>query len=119
VKAIVLDSGDHVLRVRGADRPTWELPMGRVGDGETVEAAVRRMLGSDLAITLEGAPLFIGLEPNGAAEPEGHIAGAVNAQVTGVRRRVRGTCHHLVITSDDKGIRKARRCWAFRGFFGL
>jgi ADP-ribose pyrophosphatase YjhB (NUDIX family) len=74
VKAIVLDSGNHVLLVRGADRPTWELPMGRVKDGETVETAVRRTLGSDLAITLEGAPLFIGLEPNGAAEPEGHIA---------------------------------------------
>lgn len=74
VKAIVLDSGDRVLLVRAADSPTWELPMGRVKDGETVEEAVRRMLGSDLAITLEGAPLFIGLEPSGAAKPEGHFA---------------------------------------------
>ena len=74
VKAIVLDSGDHVLLVRGADGAAWELPRAQVKDGETVEEAVRRMLGSDLAITLEGAPLFIGLEPNSAAKPEGHFA---------------------------------------------
>ncbi len=74
VKAIVLDSSDHVLLVRAADGAAWELPRAQVKDGETVEAAVRRMLGSDLAITLEGAPLFIGLEPNSAAKPEGHFA---------------------------------------------
>ena len=73
-KAIVLDSGNRVLLVRDADGAAWALPRAQVKNGETVEAAVRRMLRSDLAITLEGAPLIIGLEPNGAAGPEGHIA---------------------------------------------
>lgn len=74
VKAIVLDGGDHVLLVRAEDGAAWELPRAQVKDGETVEAAVRRMLGPDLAITLEGAPLVIGLETDVAAKPRGHIA---------------------------------------------
>jgi ADP-ribose pyrophosphatase YjhB (NUDIX family) len=73
-KAIVLDSGNQVLLVRSADGAAWELPATHVKDGETVEEAMRRMLGSDFAITLEGAPSFIGLEPHAAAKPEGHIA---------------------------------------------
>lgn len=73
-KAIVLDAGGHVLLTRTADRAEWELPSAQVKDGETVEAAVRRMLVSDLALTLDGSPSFIGLETQSAAEPAGHIA---------------------------------------------
>jgi ADP-ribose pyrophosphatase YjhB (NUDIX family) len=72
-KAILLDSGNHVLLVRGADGAAWDLPSTKVMDGETVEDAVRRMLRSDLTLTLETAPSFIGLDPT-PADRAGHVA---------------------------------------------
>jgi ADP-ribose pyrophosphatase YjhB (NUDIX family) len=72
-KAILLDSGNNVLLVRGADGTAWDLPSAKVKDGETVEDAVRRMLRSDLTLTLETAPSFIGLDPNPAGRA-GHVA---------------------------------------------
>jgi len=56
VEALVLDTGDEVAMVRTAERASWHLPGDALCQGDTLDAAMRRVLLQGYGIAVKARP---------------------------------------------------------------
>lgn len=71
VEAFILDEADRILLVRNEADGEWQLPSSAVRQGETLEAALRRLMSEVAGLEVNSKPELLGFSAQGRSGQRG------------------------------------------------